>query len=279
MLIKKIDLYKFYNLERKEGCKGYLTIYAETESREEMNMKDEFPAILIIPGGGYSFVSKREGEPIAIYYLSNGFISAVLDYSINVDYPRHLIEAMLALKYLKEHNRKYHIRKDKIACIGFSAGGNLAGLLSTIKEDEEKLVDGKVYRPDLTIMSYAVVSNNKDIWNEYTFRNAGFDSETGVKIAIEKRVDKATPPMFIWHTLEDGAVNPMNSKLLSVELKKNGIEHELVLFEKGDHGLSTCDSNTVYACNLNEGVKETAKWKQLSVDYLTENGFTSKFKK
>jgi len=276
MLIKKIDLYKAYKLERKENYKGYLTIYLETEARSEMNMKDLFPCMLVIPGGGYTFVSKREGEPIALWYLSNGFVSAVLEYSVNMEYPRQLIEAMLALKYLKEHSRKYHIRKDKIACIGFSAGGHLAGLLSTISDSEKALINSKTYRPDLTIMSYPVVTSDPAFAHIGSIDTIGMNNDNRDLVSIEKRVDKETPPMFIWHTKEDNCVPFENSILLSDALKRCGIENELVLFEKGWHGLSTCDYNTNFISSINKGIEDTSKWKEMSIEFLRDNDFYSK---
>ena len=276
MLIKKIDLYKVYKLERKENYKGYLTIYAETDAREEMNMTGLFPCMLIIPGGGYTFVSKREGEPIAIYYLANGFICAVLDYTCNDKYPRQLIEAMLALKYLKEHSRKYHIRKDKIASIGFSAGAHLLGLLSTINEKEKALINSKTYRPDLSIMSYPVVTSDPAFAHIGSIDTIGMNNDNRDLVSIEKRVDKETPPMFIWHTKEDNCVPFENSILLSDALKRCGIENELVLFEKGWHGLSTCDYNTNFISSINKGIEDASKWKEMSIEFLRDNGFYSK---
>lgn len=274
MLIKKIDLYKEYNLERKDNYKGYLTIYEETDSRKEMNMKDKYPGMLILPGGGYEFLSDREAEPIAINFLSNGYVCAVLKYTINAKYPRPLIEAMLALKYLKEHSRKYHIRKDKIGCIGFSAGGHLAGMLSTINDKEKELVDSTTYRPDLTILSYPVVSSDESFTHVGSLNVIGLlNNELG---AVEKRVDKNTPPMFIWHTKDDECVPVKNSIVLSDALKRNGIEHELVLFESGPHGLSTADSRTVYRKDINNSINEDSKWFNMAIDFLKDNGFYSK---
>ena len=241
-----------------------------------MKMQDEFPCMLVIPGGGYSFVSMREGEPIAINYLANGFVAAVLTYTINVHYPRQLIEAMLALKYLKENSEKYYIRKDKIACVGFSAGGHLAGSLSTINDDERKLIPGDAYRPDLTILSYAVITSSGPDTNTYTLKTVGLmDNPIG---AIEKRVDKDTPPMFIWTTKNDNAVSYMNSVMMSDALKKNNIEHEFVLFENGVHGLSTADYMTVRIKDINDDINEVSKWIKMSIDFLRDNGFFAKTK-
>ncbi len=231
--------------------------------------------MLVIPGGGYSFVSEREGEPIALYYLAQGFVCATLYYSILKPYPTQLIEAMLALKYLKEHSKEYYIRKDKIASIGFSAGGHLAGLLSTIKEDESSLIEGNTYRPDLTIMAYPVISSEEGITHEDTIKSINMEKKRE-KVSIDKRIDDKTPPMFIWHTKNDDLVPYENSILLRNTLSKNGIESELILFENGRHGLSTSDYNTILLDEINDVTKEVSKWKDLSLEFLRENGFTAK---
>lgn len=279
MFIKRIDLYKAFKLERKENYSGYLTIYYEDMAREEMRMKDEFPCMLIIPGGGYEIVSNREGEPIALWYLANGFICAVLEYTIYDKYPRQLIEAMLALKYLKEHSRKYHIRKDKIASIGFSAGAHLLGLLSTLKEEETKLIDSKTYRPDLSIMCYPVVSSDPSFAHIGSIRVIGMDSDDKRDIvSVEKRVDNSTPKMFIWHTKDDDCVPVKNSIVLSDALASHNIDHKLVLFEHGWHGLSTADYLTNRIGELGDKFSDVKEWKEMSLKYLRENGFYSKSK-
>ena len=39
-------------------------------------------AVLICPGGGYSFISKREAEPVALAFNAAGYNAFVLDYSV-----------------------------------------------------------------------------------------------------------------------------------------------------------------------------------------------------
>ena len=40
------------------------------------------PCVLVIPGGGYSFLAAREGEPIAIGFLQAGYQVCILHYSV-----------------------------------------------------------------------------------------------------------------------------------------------------------------------------------------------------
>ena len=38
------------------------------------------PAMIVVPGGGYAMVSKREAEPIAFRFLAKGFQVFILNY-------------------------------------------------------------------------------------------------------------------------------------------------------------------------------------------------------
>ena len=40
------------------------------------------PAVVVVPGGGYGMVSKREGDPIAAEFFAQGFQAFVLTYEI-----------------------------------------------------------------------------------------------------------------------------------------------------------------------------------------------------
>ncbi|HZK39019.1 MAG TPA: alpha/beta hydrolase, partial [Clostridia bacterium] len=58
-----------------------LTTYILDTSEEMPNMKIR-PAVLVCPGGGYSFCSDREAEPVAMAFLAQGYNAFVLRYSV-----------------------------------------------------------------------------------------------------------------------------------------------------------------------------------------------------
>ena len=110
-----------------------LTAYlAGTYDRIPHNKKR--PAVLVIPGGGYAYCSAREAEPIAQEFLAHGYNAFVFDYSVNgaAVYPTQLIEASLAMKFLRDNAEKLRIDPERIFVIGFSAGGHLAAMLGTM---------------------------------------------------------------------------------------------------------------------------------------------------
>lgn len=43
------------------------------------------PAVIILPGGAYAFLSETEGEPVALTFMKEGFNTFVLNYSVGDD--------------------------------------------------------------------------------------------------------------------------------------------------------------------------------------------------
>ena len=70
-----------------------LTIYAR-DNTPEIDENRAYPAVLVLPGGGYGFCSAREGEPVALAFLAAGCTAAVLEYSVApAMHPTQLSEA------------------------------------------------------------------------------------------------------------------------------------------------------------------------------------------
>ncbi len=126
-----------------------LTTYILDTSEEMPNMKIR-PAVLVCPGGGYSACSDREAEPVAMAFLAQGYNAFVLRYSVGkgkAAFPRPLEDAEAALELIRMNAGKWSVDKNKIAVIGFSAGGHLAAALAAM---------GRV-RPNAVILGYPCI--------------------------------------------------------------------------------------------------------------------------
>ena len=60
---------------------GVLTVSLRA-SLDAMPAVKERPLVLVVPGGGYSHVSPREGDPVALQFAAAGYHTAVLTYSV-----------------------------------------------------------------------------------------------------------------------------------------------------------------------------------------------------
>lgn len=278
MITETIDLYGYFNIKRSGGVAGYLSVYAREEN-PDLNKKIR-PAMLVIPGGGYCSVSKRESEPVALEYLLRGFSSFVLNYSTETAYPVPLIEACMAVAYIRENAERYSVDVGHIAAIGFSAGGHLAAMLANIYDEKEvKAVLGKRtenVRLNAVILAYPVISTG-----EYTHKvtknviTSG-SAELEERLSIEKRVTNSSVPAFIWHTFEDDCVPVENSLLLAAAYKRAGVPFSLHIFEKGAHGLSLCSLETNNQTDKDLSVAHAGEWLNLSAEWLASRGFCVK---
>ena len=273
MIVEKIDLYSYFNIERTDGAKGYLKTYIIDKSTFANDRIR--PAMLIIAGGGYSHVSEREMEPVAIKYIESGFNCFVLEYStVPIYHPTQLIEGAMAMIYIRINAEKYNIDKNLVVALGFSAGSHLCGMLATLTDSkiiEQVLsINSSFVRPNAVILGYPVVSATHHI---ASFKNiSGGDISLYKKLSIENNVDNKSSPAFIWGCLDDPVVHSDNGFILAQAYKKAKVPFEYHLFEScnGIHGLSICEKETLY---INDTVKP---WIQLSKKWLKNRGFILK---
>ena len=79
------------------------------------------PCVIVVPGGGYTWVATREGEPVASYFLAQGYHACVLTYSTSPEhcYPTQLLQLAASVDYLKRNADAFSIDPTRIYCIGF----------------------------------------------------------------------------------------------------------------------------------------------------------------
>ena len=82
----------------------------------EFERIDKRPAILILPGGGYSMCSDREAEVIAYPFLYAGYHAFVLRYSVkeNRTWPNPLQDYEQAMALIRSKADEWNIYPDKI---------------------------------------------------------------------------------------------------------------------------------------------------------------------
>ena len=56
-------------------------------------------------------------------------------------------------------------------------------------------------------------------------------------LSLEWHVTAATPPTFLWHTVEDAGVPVENALLFAAALRRCGVPYELHAYPRGCHGL------------------------------------------
>lgn len=197
------------------------------------------PAMVVVPGGGYCFVSKREAEPIALAFLCEGFNCFVLNYTIHQIYPAPHLELAFMMHYIYEHADEFNIIKECINLVGFSAGGHLVGSYSYLFPELADMLGLKKdgLKPFSVALGYAVIDLlvSKEQMTTDTITN--WDDKLREKLSIQKHITKDYPPAFIFSTLHDSCIPiDRHSYLLRDALEREGITYKLLEFDEGDHG-------------------------------------------
>lgn len=121
------------------------------------------PAILIFPGGGYTFTSDREAEFVALEFAARGFHAFVLRYSVGVAalVPAPILDGFSAIACIRDHTVEWNIDPDRLVVCGFSAGGHLASGMMTMWKDAATVEamgrPAQQLRPDAGILCYALL--------------------------------------------------------------------------------------------------------------------------
>ena len=258
---------------KQDGSRPILWAYL-LDCSPEMPSVQTRPAVIICPGGGYFFKSDRESEPIAMRFLAEGIHAFVLQYSVAPSrYPSAVLELAAAVRLVRENADQFHLYPDQIYIAGFSAGGHLCATLGTLWNEPIFQLGlhsdhPRSWRPDGMILSYPVIT-----MGQFTHQGSrdcllGEDvtQEKIDALSLETRVNRDTPPAFLWHTCEDDAVPVENTLLFALALRKNGIPLELHLYEKGIHGLSLC--NDVTAQNRLLLAPDNANWMEMAIRWI-----------
>lgn len=213
-------------------------------------MQRRRPAVIICPGGGYEHLSDREGEPVAMQFLSMGCHAFVLHYSLAPDvFPYPQMELAYAVSLVRSHAAEWMIDPEKILVCGFSAGGHLACSLGAYWNQEFLYkpleLTPEDIRPDGMILAYPVITSGPFCHSGSFLNLLGSDSgnETLRRlVSLEYQVGAHTPRTFLWHTSTDNAVPVKNSYLLADALTEHGVNVEMHIYPTGCHGLSLANS-------------------------------------
>lgn len=237
----KNEIFKLNELYNVTG--GTLTSYI-ADLPLDRGKNWQRPALIVVPGGGYWFCSKREQEPVAFEFLAKGYNVFILDYLCapdNVSYPEQLLELAASVDFVRKNAKQFSINPKEIFAVGFSAGGHLVASLSTDytiaqKEYGEKL-DSKLTAVGLI---YPVISDKYMHLDSH--KNLNIRSDKLQQTRMDENVCSKTAPAFIFSTYMDKTVPSTNSLKYAEALAKNNIPYELHIYKNGGHGMSVANA-------------------------------------
>lgn len=189
-------------------------------------------AVVICPGGGYRLLCMDyEGYDVAKWFAAHGITAAILKYRMPNGHPEVPLEdAVQALCILSgEVPGAEGFTAEEVGIAGFSAGGHLAAMASTIGS----------CRPAFSILFYPVITAEEGRCHRGSFDNllgaarSRTDSEA---YSLQRRVTPATPPTLLLLSDDDRTVPPVNATEYYRSLKEHGIDASMHIYPEGGHG-------------------------------------------
>ena len=194
-------------------------------------------AIVGVPGGGYSVLSNtHEGTQAADWMNKQGIAYFVVNYRLpNGDRNLPMGDVRKGIRIVRDSADVWGINPHDVGIMGFSAGGHLSSVVSTLSDFDE--------RPDFTILFYPVISMDERLSHKWSCIN--FLGEEGHKdpqlvkqFSTQNAVRRhLTPPAIILTASDDRLVPPVTNAVAYYTAMRNaGNECAMYIYPTGDHG-------------------------------------------
>ena len=194
-------------------------------------------AIVGVPGGGYSVLSNsHEGTQASGWLNKQGISYFVVNYRLpKGDRNLPIGDVEHGIRMVRDSAKVWHINPNDVGIMGFSAGGHLASVISTLSDFE--------VRPNFSILFYPVIS--MDVPKSHKWSCINFLGEEGHKDrnlinkystnnAVRRHL---TPPAIIITASDDGLVNPITNGLEYYKAMHDaGNECAYYSYPTGNHG-------------------------------------------
>ncbi|MGX7059037.1 alpha/beta hydrolase [Vagococcus humatus] len=277
MFIKEYQLKDYHD----QCGVGQLSIYLW--NKEQVTPRGEKrPFVLICPGGGYEFLSLREGEPVALKLLGEGYHVGILSYTTvtceqGAEYPcQPLVELATALEILHEKGQALGIDTADIHCLGFSAGGHLVATYTGVAQKQGAALglvshDLAWHLPKTQLLAYPVIDFSLG-WPRETDRLGQVKQDLPAFFTkAQVLVTDQTPPTFIWQTGADQTVPIQNALVYLQALAEHKVTFESHIYPFGRHGLSLANLAGAKKEALEEyDLPFVATWLPLALHWLSQ---------
>lgn len=223
------------------GDATVMDVYVPDDARTDR------PALLMIHGGGWKSFSKSGFDADAERFAGAGYVVANINYRLTPAgrYPNAMRDTHCALAFLRSRASEYGLDPDRIAVMGYSAGGHLASLLGVAIDEPDFVPDcaaGSTYAPAAVISG----AGPQDL-GELSWASAVQDLIGGTVDAYPERYRKASPiervgpgapPFLFIHGTQDLFVPVEQSRRMRDALHDVGTDARLLTLSWGGHLLN-----------------------------------------
>lgn len=222
------------------------------------NASSNTPLVVWVHGGAWMLNDKYADmgymQETIKGFINNGYALASIDYrhSTTAIFPAQIQDCNQALEYLYQHAGEYKIDKNRIALIGFSAGGHLASLLALSANNRVQEFYPSGQRPHFKIKcvldfygpsDFIAIAGNPAVAASTEPNPVSIllgvsplqRPDLAKKASPVTYVDKDDPPFFIVQGEKDESVPYTQSVLLSSWLTVSGVKNQLTIVPGAPH--------------------------------------------
>ena len=228
-----------------------MTMQAQTAKKFTLNLTDDGKAQMVcflpekpsgraivgVPGGGYSVLSNgHEGYMASDWLNKQGIAYFVVNYRLpNGDRTIPVGDVEQGFRTVRDSAKVWNINPNDVGIMGFSAGGHLSSVISTLSPYE--------VRPNFTILFYPVISMDERVSHKWSCINfLGEEGHKDKKLVWQYSTQNAvrshlTPPACIISASDDRLVPVVTNGVQYYSAMRNaGNECTMYIYPSGDHG-------------------------------------------
>ena len=204
-------------------------------------------AIVCCPGGGYSHLAMdHEGHQWATFFNNQGIALIVLKYRMpHGNYKIPISDAEEAMRKVRRNAVDWHIDRNNVGIMGFSAGGHLASTIATHSKGDAA--------PNFQILFYPVITMDPAFTHKGSHDNfLGTDRSKKEMKKLEYeysndiQVNRTTPRVFLALSDDDRAVSAANGFNYYSECYRHDVPATLHIYPTGGHGWGYRESFTFH---------------------------------
>ena len=194
-------------------------------------------AVVCCPGGGYSHLAMdHEGHQWATFFNNQGIALIVVKYRMpHGNYKIPISDAEEAMKTVRRNAVEWHIDRNNVGIMGFSAGGHLASTIATHSKADAA--------PNFQILFYPVITMDPAFTHKGSHDNfLGKDRSKKEMKKLEHeysndiQVNRTTPRVFLALSDDDHAVPASNGFNYYSECYRHDVPASIHIYPTGGHG-------------------------------------------
>jgi acetyl esterase/lipase len=205
------------------------------------------PGVIIIHGGYWTLGDKGWDAGICKMAADHGIVAASISYRLangsdHNRWPAQLVDAQLAVRWLRSHAKEYGVDPAKICALGDSAGAHLSVFLAaldhTIPGDYAHVLSGVSSCVACAVDNFGPVDLSVDtFWPPDKQLFGSKDGERAKDLETQASpifiIGPGTAPIMIVHGRDDKSVNVSQSSQLYERLKQDRVPTRLMLVNGG----------------------------------------------